>query len=99
MVAGGLRARVTCVDPRRLDASFAGREFDGQLLDDLPPGVDPCGENGEFHTFAWDGPGFERPVRVRSGAVAERDGFVFADLVPEAADRSEHALLTGGSAT
>ena len=85
MIAGGLRAHITCVDPRRLDASFAGREFDARLLDALPPGVDPCGENGEFHTFAWDGPGFERPVRVRSARLAERDGFVFADLVPEAA--------------
>jgi uncharacterized protein (TIGR00290 family) len=93
MVAGGLRARVTCVDPRRLDASFAGREFDARFLDDLPPGVDPCGENGEFHTFAWDGPGFKHPVRVRSGAVAERGGFVYADLVPDAAGASVPASL------
>jgi len=99
MVAGGLRAHVTCVDPRRLDASFAGREFDAQLLDDLPPGVDPCGENGEFHTFAWDGPGFERPVRVRPGRVAERDGFVFADLVPEATTGDEHVPVAGARAT
>ena len=83
MVAGGLRARLTCVDPRVLDASFAGREFDGRLLSDLPPAVDPCGENGEFHTFAWDGPMFRRPVPVRSGSVVERDGFVFADLLPD----------------
>ena len=93
MVARGLRARVTCVDPRRLDASFAGREFDARFLDDLPAGVDPCGENGEFHTFAWDGPGFRHPVRVRSGAVAERGGFVFADLVPDAAGVSVPASL------
>jgi uncharacterized protein (TIGR00290 family) len=99
MVAGGLRAHVTCVDPRRLDASFAGREFDARFLDALPAGVDPCGENGEFHTFAWDGPGFEQPVRVRSGAVTERDGFVFADLVPEAAIGGEHVPLAGGRAT
>jgi uncharacterized protein (TIGR00290 family) len=98
MVAGGLRAHVTCVDPRRLDASFAGREFDARLLDALPAGVDPCGENGEFHTFAWDGPGFAQPVQVRSGAVTERDGFVFADLVPEAAIEDEHVPLAGGRA-
>jgi uncharacterized protein (TIGR00290 family) len=83
MVAGGLRARLTCVYPRVLDASFAGREFDGQLLADLPPAVDPCGENGEFHTFAWAGPMFRRPVPVRSGSVVEREGFVFADLLPD----------------
>ena len=83
MLRAGLRARITCVDPRALDGSFAGREFDRELLDDLPPGVDPCGENGEFHTFAWDGPMFAHPVRVRGGEVVERDGFVFADLLPE----------------
>jgi uncharacterized protein (TIGR00290 family) len=82
MIACGLRARITCVDPRVLAASFAGREFDAALLADLPPSVDPCGENGEFHTFAWDGPMFRHPVRVRPGEVLERDGFVFADLVP-----------------
>ena len=83
MVAGGLRARLTCVDSRRLDASFAGREFDLALLDELPTGVDACGERGEFHTFAWDGPGFERPVGHGVGPTRERDGFVYVDLVPE----------------
>jgi len=78
----GLRARISCVDPRALPASFAGREFDRELLAALPPGVDPCGENGEFHTFAWAGPMFTRPVPVRTGDVVERDGFVFADLLP-----------------
>jgi uncharacterized protein (TIGR00290 family) len=82
MLDAGVRARITCVDPRVLPASFAGREFDRQLLTDLPRGVDPCGENGEFHTFAWDGPMFRRPVAVRGGVVVERDGFVFADLLP-----------------
>jgi diphthamide synthase (EF-2-diphthine--ammonia ligase) len=82
MLAGGLRATLTCVDPRVLPASFAGRSFDASLLADLPPGVDPCGEKGEFHTFAWDGPMFREPVRVRAGEVVERDGFVFADLLP-----------------
>ncbi len=80
MVVGGLRARLTCVDPRRLDASFAGREFDQSLLDAFPSGVDPCGENGEFHTFAWDGPMFARPVPVHPLGVTERGGFVYADL-------------------
>ena len=81
MVAAGLRARLTCVDPKQLPASFAGREFDASLLRDLPESVDPCGERGEFHTFAYDGPMFRRPVPVRSGEVVERDGFVFADLL------------------
>jgi uncharacterized protein (TIGR00290 family) len=80
MVGGGLRARLTCVDPRRLDPSFAGREFDQSLLDAFPSGVDPCGENGEFHTFAWDGPMFARPVPVHPLEVTERGRFVYADL-------------------
>jgi uncharacterized protein (TIGR00290 family) len=84
MLDGGLRARITCVDPRRLPAAFAGRAFDDALLRDLPAGVDPCGENGEFHTFTWDGPMFTGPVATRPGEVVERDGFVFADLLPEA---------------
>jgi uncharacterized protein (TIGR00290 family) len=83
MIAGGLRAVLTCVDPRVAPAELAGRDFDRALLAVLPPGVDPCGENGEFHTFAWDGPMFGRPVRVRRGEVVTRDGFVFADLLPD----------------
>jgi uncharacterized protein (TIGR00290 family) len=86
MITGGLRARLTCVDPRVLSPSFAGRAFDAALLADLPPSVDPCGENGEFHTFAWDGPMFDRPVPVRGGEVVDRDGFVFADLLPAETD-------------
>jgi diphthamide synthase (EF-2-diphthine--ammonia ligase) len=82
MVAGGLRARLTCVDPKQLAPAFVGREFDGALLDELPAGVDPCGERGEFHTFAYDGPMFRRPVPVRLGEKVERDGFAFADLLP-----------------
>jgi uncharacterized protein (TIGR00290 family) len=82
MVDAGIRATLTCVDPRRLDASFAGRAFDHDLLADLPPAVDPCGENGEFHTFVHDGPGFAAPLGVRVGEVVERDGFVFADVLP-----------------
>jgi uncharacterized protein (TIGR00290 family) len=82
MIAGGLRARLTCVDPRSLDARFAGRDFDEALLAELPAAVDPCGERGEFHSFAYDGPMFSRPVAIRSGEIVARDGFVFADLVP-----------------
>jgi uncharacterized protein (TIGR00290 family) len=82
MIEGGLRARLTCIDPRVLPREFAGRAFDAALLDDLPDGVDPCGENGEFHTFAWDGPMFARPVEVVTGPVEERDGFIFRDLLP-----------------
>ena len=82
MTAAGLRAVLTCVDPNQLDRGFAGQSFDGSLLDRLPPSCDPCGERGEFHTFAWDGPGFAQPVPVTVGEVVERDGFVFADLRP-----------------
>ncbi len=81
MLAAGLRATLTCVDPRRLAASFAGRAFDLDLLARLPPEVDPCGENGEFHTFVTGGPMFENPIAVLAGEVVERDGFVFADLL------------------
>ena len=80
MIAAGLRARLTCVDPRQLDRSFVGREFDAALLRDLPLSADPCGERGEFHSFAYDGPMFKRPIPIASGQVVERDGFVFADL-------------------
>jgi uncharacterized protein (TIGR00290 family) len=82
MIAGGVKAKITCVDPRKLDPSFAGRDFDGTFLDDLPVGVDPCGENGEFHSFVYDAPVFARPIAVRCGEVLERDGFVFADVIP-----------------
>jgi uncharacterized protein (TIGR00290 family) len=84
MLTGGLRARLTCVDPRQLAPSFAGREFDEALLAELPPEVDPCGERGEFHSFAYDGPMFARAVPIRGGEIVERDGFVFADLLPAA---------------
>jgi uncharacterized protein (TIGR00290 family) len=82
MLAAGQKAVLTCVDPRALPRELAGRAFDASLLRELPPGVDPCGENGEFHSFAWDGPAFRRAVPVRVGEVVERDGFVFADVLP-----------------
>jgi uncharacterized protein (TIGR00290 family) len=82
MVEAGLQARIVCVDPRQLDRSFAGRAFDARFLDELPTGVDPCGERGEFHTFCHAGPMFSGPIAVERGEVVERDGFVFADLLP-----------------
>ncbi len=83
MIAAGLKAKLTCVDPAKLATSFAGRDYDQQLLRELPPGVDPCGENGEFHTFVYDAPVFAGPIKVHTGEVVERDGFVFADVLPE----------------
>ncbi|WP_020469972.1 Dph6-related ATP pyrophosphatase [Zavarzinella formosa] len=80
MIASGLRATIVCVDPRQLDPRFVGREFEESLLADLPPGVDPCGENGEFHTFCHTGPMFRHPIPVRTGETVERDGFWFADV-------------------
>lgn len=80
MMQSGLKARITCVDPSKIDGGFAGRQFDESLLSDLPSDADPCGENGEFHTFAWNSPAFTRPIRVEVGEIVERDGFVFADL-------------------
>lgn len=82
MVEAGLRARITCVDPRQMPARFAGRLFDRSLLDELPAGVDHCGENGEFHTFAFAGPMFRHPINVTVGETVEREGFVFTDLLP-----------------
>jgi uncharacterized protein (TIGR00290 family) len=82
MLAEGQKAVLTCVDPRLLSRDLVGRAFDALLLRDLPAGVDPCGENGEFHSFAWDGPAFRHPVPVRVGEVVERDGLVFADVLP-----------------
>ena len=82
MIASGLRAIVVCVDPRALDRSFAGRAFDEGLLADLPEGIDPCGEKGEFHTFVHDGPLFRAPIPCRTGEIVTRDGFFFCDVVP-----------------
>jgi uncharacterized protein (TIGR00290 family) len=81
MIAAGLGARVTCLNPAVLDRSFAGREFDARFLHDLPPSIDPCGERGEFHSFAYRGPMFKQPIDIEPGVIVERDGFVFADLL------------------
>ena len=80
MIAAGVRARITCLNPNVLDRSFAGREFDAALLAALPAGVDPCAERGEFHTCAYDGPMFSHPIPIETGITVERDGFVFTDL-------------------
>jgi uncharacterized protein (TIGR00290 family) len=99
MIDGGLQAVLTCVDPRTLDPRFAGRAFDDALLSELPPQVDPCGENGEFHSFVWDGPMFAQPIPIRVGDVVERDSFVFADVHPMHEDRPNlHVLRALGAA-
>jgi uncharacterized protein (TIGR00290 family) len=82
MLAAGLRAIITCVDPTRLSREFAGKIWDESLVGELPPGVDPCGENGEFHTFAFAGPMFLQTICLEPGQIVERDGFVFADVLP-----------------
>jgi uncharacterized protein (TIGR00290 family) len=79
-IAAGFEAIIVCVDPTKLDRSFAGRRFDRRLLDDLPAGVDPCGENGEFHTFVYAGPILPEPIAVEVGETGERAGFVFSDV-------------------
>lgn len=82
MIAAGVKAKITCVDPSKLAASYAGCEYDAAFLESLPDHVDPCGENGEFHTFVYDAPVFTHPINVQVGEIVERDGFVFADILP-----------------
>ena len=82
MLESGLRAQITCVDPSQLAPEFSGREYDASFLTDLPPGVDPCGENGEFHSFAFDGPMFGHKIDIKIGETTTRDNFVFTDLLP-----------------
>ena len=81
MIASGLTAHLVCIDPKKVDRTFAGRQFDRQLLAELPSGVDPCGENGEFHTVVTAGPMFKESISIEIGEIVERDGFVFADVV------------------
>ena len=92
MLAAGVRAVLSCVDSKQLPGEFAGRTFDEQLLADLPAGVDPCGERGEFHTFVYDAPGFSAPINIEIGELVERDGFVFCDISPRTQrhDRGAH---------
>jgi diphthamide synthase (EF-2-diphthine--ammonia ligase) len=82
MIASGMVAHITCLDPRKLDRRFAGRCLDESLLAELPAEVDPCGENGEFHTVVTAGPMFRAPIPVTIGETVEREGFVFTDVVP-----------------
>jgi uncharacterized protein (TIGR00290 family) len=89
MIAQGLSAYLTCVDPGKLDRRSAGRKFDANLLRELPVRVDPCGENGEFHSFVNGGPMFDRTIPVTVGQIVEREGFVFADLLPQASAASK----------
>jgi uncharacterized protein (TIGR00290 family) len=81
-INAGFRAILCTVDPRKLNPSFCGREFDRSFLSEIPEEVDPCGENGEFHTFVYDGPIFRRPIKVARSEIVEREGFYFADLLP-----------------
>jgi uncharacterized protein (TIGR00290 family) len=82
MIFSGMRAKLTCIDTRKLDSSFAGRDFDQQLLSELPEGIDPCGENGEFHSFVFAAPIFCSPLSISSGEIVLRDGFAFSDVIP-----------------
>ena len=91
MISSGLRAVVTCVDPKQLPASFAGREFNEGFLLTLPEQVDPCGERGEFHTFAFDGPMFSKPLNIEVGEITEREGFIYADLLPASSGSASRA--------
>ncbi len=83
IIKSGLKAKITCIDPSRVSADFAGKDFDNKFLAELPETVDPCGENGEFHTFVFDAPIFKNPLKIITGKLVERDGFVFTDLVPD----------------
>jgi uncharacterized protein (TIGR00290 family) len=97
MLGGGLSAVLTCVDPKQLDPQFVGRRFDDELLAELPSGVDPCGERGEFHTFCSAGPMFVAPIAVNVGGSSLRDGFWFADVVPVGGQECEAYLAVDGS--
>jgi uncharacterized protein (TIGR00290 family) len=89
MIGAGLRARLTCINPRKLSSTFVAREFDSALLAQLPADVDPCGERGEFHTFCYAGPMFRSCISIQSAEIVKREGYVFADLVPQEPSLSE----------
>ena len=82
MVNSGLRAKITCVDPKYLSSEFAGQDYDQSFLDRIPANIDPCGENGEFHSFVFDGPMFKKAVNISVGETVSRDGFIYTDLLP-----------------
>lgn len=82
MISSGLRTVITCINPEQIPAEFVGREFDQAFLDALPEHVDPCGENGEFHSFVFDGPMFQQAIEITVGDIVHRDKFVFADVLP-----------------
>ncbi len=95
MLDEGLRARIVCVDPNKIPASFAGQDLSRKLLAQFPPATDPCGENGEFHTFVHAGPMFTAPIPIESGEVVERDGFIFADVLPSAREHQNQITHLG----
>ena len=82
MIASGLRAKLTCIDSKQIDPKFAGRDFDVELLSELPASADPCGEKGEFHSFVYDGPMFREAIQIETGEIVQRDRFFYADLLP-----------------
>lgn len=90
MIASGLKAKLTCVDSQSLSPEFVGREFDEQLLSDLPPQIDPCGENGEFHSFVYAGPMFRHAIPIEVGETVLRERFAFADLIPAGQATGSH---------
>ena len=92
MLDAGVRTRIVCVDPKKLPEHFAGKDISRELVASFPPGIDPCGENGEFHTFVYDGPMFETAIPIQSGDVVTRDGFVFADVLPASTGEDQHQL-------
>ncbi len=82
MIQSGIKAKITCLDPTKLDRSFAGRDFDASFIEALPASADPCGENGEFHSFVYSAPVFSHPIPIELGPTVERDAFVFTDVLP-----------------
>jgi uncharacterized protein (TIGR00290 family) len=96
MIELGLRAIITCLNPARVPAEFAGRCYDADLLADLPPDIDPCGEHGEFHTFVVDAPGFAYPVEIEIGETVERDGFLFTDVLPVGVQDGQSRVASSG---
>ena len=83
MISNGLRTVITCINPKQIPKEFVGREFDESFLDSLPETIDPCGENGEFHSFVFDGPMFKEQIEITVGDIVHRDDFIFADVLPK----------------